>query len=78
MLLTYNLLCFAPKADRTSLRDATRVADQTLRRYTALRESGQNHQAAREQTSREMAQRFDNQGRDMQQQQRQRSYEMSR
>ena len=58
---------------KAELRDAVRAADKTLKRYSELRQSGQDHISAREQTAKEMGNRFDERGRDTQRHERQRS-----
>lgn len=67
----------AADAGRADIRNAARVADQTLKRYSELRQGGTDHSAAREQTAKEMSRRFDERGRDTQRQERQKSYGMS-
>ena len=59
----------AADSSRVSLPNAVRLGDHTLRRYSELRQNGFGHLSAREQTAEEMSRRFDDRGRDSQQQQ---------
>jgi hypothetical protein len=67
----------AADAGRAELRDAARVADKALKMYSQMRQKGMDHIAARERTAKEMAQRFDDRGRDTQRHERQRSHGLS-
>ena len=63
----------AANEGKAELRDAVRTADKTLKRYSELRQTGQDHIAAREQTAKEMGNRFDERGKDTHRHERQRS-----
>lgn len=76
--IVYSHAATAANTGKVSLSDATKIADQTLREYSALREQGSDHQTAREQATQAMVRRYGNRDRGPQQQDRQRDRGMSR
>jgi hypothetical protein len=57
---------------RCGIGPAAKIANTALIKYDDLRKEGQSHEVAREQVAKDMGQRFDERGRDSQQQEKQR------